>query len=284
MSKKNIYYLGPKTSYTDVAKETLKKQFDITGFDDVEKPTITSVMNELCDSGEDSLAVLPIENSIEGIVKETIDNISRVNDHGIKILAECVIPINHCLISYASDVKEVKTIISHPQATSQCFDYIYKIFGDNIVYRSESSTANAVKNISMDDKSVCAIGSRYSADYYNKPVISENINDEEYNQTRFLLLGKIQLPSQKTEYKTSITFSTENKSGALCDILNILRKYDINMSYISSRPSRKSLGEYIFYIDFDGKVTDDKVAKAMFEVLQHTAMFKHLGTYPKAKM
>jgi len=280
---KKIYYLGPQTSYTDVAKEALKKQFNLTGYTDVEKRTITAAAAELSNlDNPDSLAVLPIENSIEGIVKESIDNISRIEDKDVKILAECVIPINHCLISFADNINDIKTVISHPQAISQCFDYLYKIFGNNITYKSESSTANAVKNLSGNDKTTGVIGSRYSADFYNKPVVEENINDEKFNQTRFLLIGKIHLPAIQTDYKTSITFSTENKSGALCEILQILQKYDINMSYISSRPSKKILGEYSFYIDFDGKVTDYKISKAMFEILQHVKTFKHLGTYPKS--
>ncbi|MCM1266144.1 MAG: prephenate dehydratase [Candidatus Gastranaerophilales bacterium] len=280
---KKIFFLGPKTSYTDVAKEKLKKQFCLEGYKDTECRTITAVASELSNlENEDSLAVLPIENSIEGIVKEAIDNISRIDDKDIKILGECVIPINHCLITYANSLSDVKTIVSHPQAISQCFDYIYKVFNDNVVYKSESSTANSVKNISEEDKTVAAIGSKYSAEFYNKPVVAKNINDEKFNQTRFLLVGKKQMPKFDGEYKTSITFSTENKSGALCEILLILQKYNINMSYISSRPSKKVLGEYTFYIDFDGKITDEKVSKAVFEILQHVRTFKHLGSYPKA--
>ncbi len=279
---KKIYFLGPKTSYTDVAKEELKKRFNLEGYEDVEKPTITSVSAELSHlKDSDSLAVLPIENSIEGIVKESIDNISRIEDKDVKILGECVIPIQHCLVTYADDLKDVKTIISHPQAISQCFDYIYKTFGENIVYRPDSSTAHAVKHLSPDDKTVAAIGSKYSADFYGKPVVDEGINDEPHNSTRFLLIGKLTIPKFDCEYKTSITFSTDNKPGALCEILTILRKYDINMTHISSRPSKKELGEYTFYIDIDGKILDLKVSKAMFEILQHVTMFKHLGTYPK---
>lgn len=284
MTNKKIYFLGPKTSYTDVAKEKLKEQFNLIGYEDVEKPTITAVASELSNLlNDESLAVLPIENSIEGIVKEAIDNISRIEDKQVKIIGECVIPINHCLVTYAQDLKNIKTIISHPQAISQCFDYIYQTFGENVVYKSETSTANAIKNISPEDETVVAIGSKYSADYYNKPVKAEDINDEKFNQTRFLLIGKLQLPKFDTDYKTSIVFSTENKSGALCEILQILQKYDINMSHISSRPSKKILGEYTFYIDFEGKITDEKVSKAMFEILQVVRTFKHLGTYPKAR-
>ncbi len=282
-NEKQIFFLGPKTSYTDVAKEVFKSKYNLENYIDVEKPTITSIASELYNlNNRESVAILPIENSIEGIVKESIDNISRIPDKEVKILAECIIPINHCLITYAKDLSEIKTIISHPQAISQCFDYIYKTFGENVVYQSESSTANAVMKLDKNDKTVAVIGSRYSAEFYNKPIVEENINDEKFNQTRFLMVGKLQLPKQETDYKTSITFATENKSGALCEILQILQNHEINMSYISSRPSKKGLGEYIFYIDFDGKVTDLKVSKAMFEVLQHTSMFKHLGTYPKA--
>lgn len=282
MDNKKIYFLGPKTSYTDVAKEELKRQFSLEGYEDIEKPTITSVAAELSNlNNPDSLAVLPIENSIEGIVKESIDNISRIKDKEVKILGECVIPINHCLVTNADKLSDIKTIISHPQAISQCFDFIYKTFGESIVYKPDSSTAHAIKSLSETDKTIAAIGSKYSANYYGKKVIEENINDEKQNVTRFLLVGKRQMPKSEGEYKTSITFSTENRPGALCTILNILQKYDINMSYISSRPSKKVLGEYSFYIDFDGKILDLKVSKAVFEILQHTTMFKHLGTYPK---
>lgn len=278
-----LFYLGPKTSYTDVAKEQFIKEFNLIGYEDVEKKTITAVANELSNlEDDDSFAVLPIENSIEGVVKESIDNISRIEKNDIKIQAECVIPINHCLVSYAENKSDIKIIISHPQAISQCFDYIYKTFGNDIEYKSESSTANSIRNLSPDDKTVAAIGSKYSANFYNKPIIEENINDEKFNQTRFLLIGKKSFKNVERAYKTSIYFATENKAGALCKILQILEKYGINMTHISSRPSKKSLGEYTFYIDFDGKITDLKISKAVFEILQNVKTFKHLGSYPVA--
>ena len=278
-----LFYLGPKTSYTDVAKEQFVNEFELVGYEHIEKKTITAVANELSNlEDDDSFAVLPIENSIEGVVKESIDNLSRMEDNEIKIQAECVISINHCLVSYAENKSDIKTVISHPQAISQCFDYIYKTFGNDIEYKSESSTANSIKNLSPEDKTIAAIGSRYSAEYYNKPVLEENINDEKFNQTRFLLIGKKSFKNIDRAYKTSIFFATENKSGALSKILQILEKHDINMTHISSRPSKKILGEYTFYIDFDGKITDLKVSKAVFEILQNVKTFKHLGSYPVA--
>lgn len=280
--KNQIYFLGPKTSYTDFAKEQFIKTFNLKDYEEKPMRTITAVISEINNwSNKNNLAVLPIENSIEGTVKETIDNLSRIKDSEIKILGETVVSIEHCLITYAKDFSQIKKIISHPQALSQCYDYIYSKFQDNIILESESSTANAVKSLSPNIQEIAAIGNKFSANYYNKPMLDININDEKFNQTRFILIGYPEKQCITNNDKTSITFSTENKSGALCDILTILKNNNINMTYISSRPSRKSLGEYTFYIDFDGHILEDKISKTMFQVLQHVKTFKHLGSYPK---
>ena len=113
---------------------------------------------------------------------------------------------------------------------------------------------------------------------YGVPVIKEKINDEENNKTRFILLGKFIAP-QTGKDKTSITFSTENKAGALSKILTILDTYGINMSYIDSRPSKKELGEYVFYIDFEGHIYDEKVKQAFSEIKQFVKMFYVIGSY-----
>lgn len=277
---KNLYFLGPKTSYTDFAKEQFITSFAIKGYEEKPMRTITAVFSEL-NSNLKSLAVLPIENSIEGTVKETIDNLIKIQSDKVKILGETVVSIEHCLITFAKDFSQIQKIKSHPQAISQCYDYIYSKFNDNIILESESSTANAVKSLTVEHPQIAAIGNKYSAEYYNMPILDTNINDEKFNQTRFILLG-IPLKEEVTNRdKTSIMFSTENKSGALCDILTILKENDINMTYISSRPSKKGLGEYTFYIDFDGNIVDVKIAKAMSKMLKHVKSFKHLGSYPK---
>ena len=277
-----IYFLGPKTSYSDFAKEQFIKTFNINNYQEKPMRTITAVISEINNwKNSNNLAVLPIENSIEGIVKETIDNLTRIKDSNIKILGETVVAIEHCLITYAKDFSLIKKIISHPQALSQCYDYIYSKFQDNVILESESSTANAVKSLTENYPEIAAIGNKFSAEFFNKPMLDTNINDEKFNQTRFILLGVPKKINKTNNDKTSITFSTENKSGALCDILTILKENNINMTYISSRPSRKSLGEYNFYVDFDGHVLDETISKAMFELLQHVKTFKHLGSYPK---
>ena len=113
---------------------------------------------------------------------------------------------------------------------------------------------------------------------YNIPVLETGINDEENNTTRFVLLGKFTTPQTGND-KTSITFSTENKAGALNKILTILDTNNINMSYIDSRPSKKELGEYVFYIDFEGHILDEKIDKALEEIKPLTKMFYVIGSY-----
>jgi len=261
---KKIYFLGPKTSYSDFAKEQVINDFKIENYEECPMRTITATISELAKSNNsEDLAVIPIENSIEGTVKETIDNIARIENPEIKILGETIVNIEHCLISYATNFSEIKKIISHPQALSQCYDYIYETFKDNIVLEPASSTANAVQSLSENNKTIAAIGNEYSANYYKKPILDKDINDEKFNKTRFLIIGTPKQTKTTDNDKTSITFATENESGALCKILEILRENSINMTYISSRPSRKSLGEYTFYIDVDGNVLDSKVSKAM---------------------
>lgn len=278
-NNKQILFLGPKGSYTDSAKDYFAQKFDLVEVAEVPMQTIRGILNFIDLSlDKDILAVIPIENSIEGVVRETLDNLTRLKDKSIKIIAETVLPISHCLITEADSFDKIKVISSYPQGIAQCRMFIEENFQDKVKIRTSDSTAQAVRELKHPTEA--AIASEKAALLYNKPVLARNINDEKDNKTRFVLIGREE-PSRTNEDKTSITFSTENKPGALNKILNILEKHDINMSYIDSRPSKKVLGEYTFYIDFDGHVKDEKVAKALFEILQYTKFFRHIGSYGK---
>ena len=123
---------------------------------------------------------------------------------------------------------------------------------------------------------VVAIGSKYSAQMYNIPIIDEKINDKKNNTTRFVLLSKMS-PKKSEQNKVSIIFSTENKSGALNKVLNIIERYGLNMSYIDSRPSRNEIGEYVFYVDFAGHIQDGDVSNALIEMQPLVKMFSVLS-------
>lgn len=274
---KKLLFLGPNGSYSDFAKNNFIDAFKLNCVSTNLK-SITSIIKALKEeNSQDIVAVIPIENSIDGIVRETLDNLSSLKAEGIKILSETTMIVDHALIGYGKK-REIKIIRSHTQALAQCKQYLCSNFPDNLIEEATLSTSAAVKSLTKLDTNIAAIGSADCAKMYNVPIIEENINDELNNKTRFILLGKF--TSEKTgKDKTSITFSTENKAGALSKILTILDTYDINMSYIDSRPSKKELGEYVFYIDFEGHVSDEKVQMAFADIKPLVKMFYVIGSY-----
>lgn len=275
---RKLLFLGPNGSYSDFAKNKFINAFNLNCVSTNLK-SISGVIKALKDeNSEDIVAVIPIENSIEGIVRETLDNLSSLKKEGYKIIAETTMNVEHALIGFADKKSEIKVVRSHPQALAQCKKYLQDNFSDSLIEEATLSTSAAVRSLSENDKSIAAIGSVDCAKMYNIPVIETEINDESNNQTRFILLGKFLAP-QTGKDKTSITFSTENKAGALSKILTILDEYGINMSYIDSRPSKKELGEYVFYIDFEGHIHDKKVVDAFNEIKQYVKMFYVIGSY-----
>jgi len=274
---RKLLFLGPNGSYSDFAKNNFIDAFNFNCISTNLK-SISAVIKALKDeNSEDIAAVIPIENSIEGIVRETLDNLSSLKKEGIKIIAETTMDIKHALIGYGK-LNDVKIIRSHPQALAQCKQFIHANYPDSLIEEATLSTSSAIKSLNSSDKTIAAIGSPECAKMYNVPVIKETINDEENNKTRFILLGKFIAP-QTGKDKTSITFSTENKAGALSRILAILDTYGINMSYIDSRPSKKELGEYIFYIDFEGHIFDEKIQMAFADIKPMVKMFYVIGSY-----
>ena len=275
---RKLLFLGPTGSYSDFAKNNFIKSFDLNCVSTNLK-SISGVIRALKDeNSEDIVAVIPIENSIEGIVRETLDNLASLKKEGYKIIAETTMNVEHALLGYAEKKSEIKIVRSHPQALAQCKKFLHDNFSDSLVEEATLSTSAAIKSLSANEKNIAAIGSVECAKLYNIPIIEENINDEINNKTRFILLGKFLAP-QTGKDKTSITFSTENKAGALNKILTILENHDINMSYIDSRPSKKELGEYVFYIDFEGHIMDEKIVKAFDEIRPLVKMFYVIGSY-----
>lgn len=275
---RKLLFLGPRGSYSDFAKNKFIDAFDLNCVSTNLK-SISGIIKALKDeNNEDMAAVIPIENSIEGIVRETLDNLSSLKKEGFKIIAETTLNVEHALIGFCDKKSEIKVVRSHPQALAQCKRYLQANFADSLIEEATLSTSAAIRSLSKEEPSIAAIGSVECARMYDIPVVEEKINDEENNQTRFIFLGKFLAPPTGND-KTSITFSTENKAGALSKILTILEENNINMSYIDSRPSKKELGEYLFYIDFEGHINDDKVQKAFDKIKPLVKMFYVIGSY-----
>lgn len=272
----NVYYLGPRGSYSSLAVKFFSNFYNLKNLKFNAQKNIKILLKNF-EHDKSSIAVVPIENSIQGIVKETINNIMELNDDKITFYAEYVLNINHALISKANDKNTIKTILSHPQALQQCENYIFDNF-KNAKIQSKNSTSEAIYELIKLDKTYAAIGNPELAFELGLNALEREINDEKDNQTRFILLTRFE-NENTIDAKTNIVFATQNKPGALCDILNIFKEYNINLTYIDSRPSKKNLGEYLFLADLKGHILDENVKCALSNVKKQVKFFKINGSY-----
>ena len=274
-----IGYLGPEGSFTHQALLTyLEKK---KGNNDIVPLQTISQIIDSVSNGQIQGGIIPIENSIQGSVWETLDQLIKTSQT-VTINHEVVIPIEHCLITKAKNLQEVKKIIAHTQALSQCQSYIKRHLPDAVL---EPSTSNslAVKNVSESSNGSAAIGPKMAATIYSVPIFEAGINDEKENFTRFVIIGN-ETTSPTGKDKTTIAFGVPyDKPGTLVGVLNSFSKEKINLSRIESRPSRKTLGEYIFYIDLESHRDDAPLKKALSEVVSQFSFYRWLGSYPQWK-
>lgn len=221
------------------------------------------------------IAVVPIENSIEGSVSETYDLLLQDK---IYVSGEIFQRINHCLI-VNKDYKNIINVYSHPQALGQCRNYIQR---NKLEPIPAFDTAGAVKFIKENKMmSSAAIASRRAAEIYDMEIFDEGIEDKKNNFTRFFVISQqlVEKPSGKD--RTSIIFALEHKPGSLYQVLKEFSRKSINLTRIESRPTKETPWEYYFYVDFDGHYNDEKVRLTLNRIKIQTKFFKLLGSYQK---
>ena len=267
-----LYFLGPEGTYSDVAAKKIIDTYPCF-MDYVPAPIVTiSKIIKLVDSVENSLAILPVENSIEGVVRQTIDNIYQSN---VKIIAQIELVIEHCLISKGK-IENIRHIASHPQALAQCQRYISDTFSEDIDLIHAPSTAASVHFIMDMPDTYAAIARCDVARKFNLNLLAQNIADIKENRTRFLLVSKNDV-NLGAKNRTSIVFNTKNEPGALLQILSIIYKHNLNLVYLESRPSKTVLGEYNFFADIDRGV--DEIGDVLAEIKAKCDFYKFLGSY-----
>jgi len=237
--------------------------------------TIPAVMESVANN-ETDFGVVPIENSIEGPVGITLDSLAHKFE--LKIFKEIIIPINQNLIvNPGCKMEDIEDVYSHEQAIAQCREFIHK---NKLQPHYAVSTANAAKSI-VGDKSKAAIGNAKVVDLYDLEILEANIQDTDNNATRFVVLSNNDYEITGKD-KTSIIFSIyEDRPGGLYNILGIFQKNNINLTKIESRPSRKGLGKYLFFVDFNGHKDDDLIQDIINEIDENTYFLKVLGSYPE---
>jgi prephenate dehydratase len=269
----SVAYLGPRGTFSEQAA---RKFFTQKNVKFVEALTIREIFEKIVNRKID-YGVVPLENSIEGSVNITLDLLYHSN---IKICGEIEEPINHNLIVKPGTKREtIKIIVSHPQALAQCLTYIERNF-PKAVLKEASSTAAAVKNL-RKLKNAAAIGTMLAAKIYGMKILDRNIDGENKNFTRFIVLSlKDGKPTGKD--KTSIIFSVKDEPGALYKALKPFATRNINLTKIESRPAKDEPWSYIFFTDFEGHRKDEKCRDALKELSKQCKLVKVLGSYPKA--
>jgi prephenate dehydratase len=314
-----IGVMGPEGSYSEKAAKlwALKndlKDAEFRYFADIEDAFLAAV------KGKADVSVVPVENSIEGSVGVTLD---LLLENGAVIIGEVVVKIEHCLLS-KGDPGKIKVILSHPQGLAQCRHFLKKHFPEAEL-RSTGSTSHAAR-LAGEFEEMAAIASPEAAERYGLKILLSNIQDRKENHTRFIVVqGKEKSSGQTTEdagadresysdlcmntgdelrfehgtgieksslsaCKTSlIVYLEKDRPGALYELLGAFAKRGINLTKIESRPSKKELGDYYFYIDFEGH-TGDALIKDALEDIKSTAgtksksgTLKVLGSYPAFK-
>jgi len=237
-----------------------------------------SIMRREVDYG-----IVPIENSLEGSVGETLDLLSSENNEAeMRIVGEILVPIKICLLAKGS-FAPIRKVVSHPHALAQCKQFIrerLKVKGVEV--KSVDSTAGAAK-MAMEDGEVAALASEEAAKKYGLTILAENVQDKE-SVTRFVALSSSDIETVPTgKDKTSLLIYLMDRPGALYEVLGEFAQRGINLTKIESRPSKRALGDYMFHIDCEGHLEDEEIKEALEGVKRKVAMLKVLGSYPKAK-
>jgi len=267
----NIAYLGPEGTFTQSAA--------LKHFGHSVKTTALASIDQVfreVESGACQYGVVPVENSIEGVVNHTLD---MLINSALLICGEVELRIHHNLLSNEDDIKKVNKIYSHQQSLAQCRGWL-----DTQLLQAERIAVNSnaeAARLASEEISTAAIAGEIASDYYNLPILVSNIEDEPDNTTRFLVIGRHDTLPSGTD-KTSLLFSTPNKSGALHDMLACFAENNVSMTRIESRPSRQSMWDYVFFVDVEGHAKDEQVAAALEKLKENAAMVKLLGSYPQA--
>ncbi|WP_392436067.1 prephenate dehydratase [Chlorogloeopsis fritschii PCC 9212] len=279
----SIAHLGPPGTYAEQAALLYVNWLTkIKGLETIlcPYPSIAQTLRAVA-QGAAQLAVVPVENSIEGSVTMTVDTLWQLDT--LQIQLALVMPIVHTLISCAQSVKTIKTVYSHPQALAQCQGWLER-FLPSVQLIPTNSTTEPLQRLEQEI-TAGVISSQRAAQLYNLPILVNGINDYPENCTRFWVVSQDNLsvgnqPSVTKNSHTSLAFSVPaNVPGALVKPLQIFARLGINLSRIESRPTKQSLGEYLFFIDVEADAREAQMQSALQQLTAYTEILKIFGSY-----
>lgn len=266
-----VAYLGPPGTFTESAAQKHFGQAVAT----VPFALIPEVFREV-EAGTADYGVVPIENSTGGIISHTLD---RFVNSPLKICGEIHLAIHQNLMSKSRDMSGITRIYSHEQSLMQCRDWLDRNYPE-LARIAVASNAEAAR-LAAQDSTAAAIAGENAARLYDLGIVSPHIEDSPNNVTRFLVIGKEEVPPSGND-RTSILISTHNRSGALYHLLEPLMRHGLDMTRIESRPAPDTHWDYFFFMDLNGHIADEPMQAALAELQAEAEYVRVLGSYAKA--
>ena len=231
---------------------------------------------EAAENGQADFAAVPVENSTAGSINKAYD---LLLDHDLKVHGEILLRVRYCLMTLPGNKEKIREIRAHHQSLAQCESFINRNgYSANPWYDSAGAAKDLVAN---PEEGIGIVASELTAKAYGLQILQRDVEDFQYNFTRFFVVGKGEAPHSE-RCKTSLVFAVPEVPGALVAALNEFGKHQINMTKLESRPRRGRLWQYIFYLDFDGHYQDKNAGEALVALLSKAAFVKLLGSYPAA--
>lgn len=271
-----VICLGMGGSYSEIAKDKLFKAHDLYLY----QRSLNSIKEciDYVDENSNAIAVLPVETTYKGIIRETIDNLIQTKNQNIQILAETIIPVNDCILSKTTEFYSISGLIANPNALAKSKIFVRDEMPRQlniVIAENMDESARLLQNYNL---TYSIIGTHKTAEIYNLNVLKEHIEDDKNNERRFIVIGDGSTVSTGKD-KTSIVLFLNDRQGALLDIVQVFVKYNINITQINSKMMNNNAEEQAVFIDFDGHKEDELIKKLLTDLEPQAHSVRVIGSY-----
>lgn len=270
-----IICLGMGGSYSEIAKDKLFKKYDLYLY----QRSLNSIKEciDYVDENCNAVAVLPVETSYKGIIRETIDNLIQTKNQNIQILAETIIPVNDCILSKTTEFYSIMGLIANPNALSKCKKFVRDEMPRQLNVVMAESMDESARLLNNYNLTYSIIGTEKTAQIYNLNILKEHVEDDKNNNRRFIVIGDGSTVPTGHD-KTSIVLFLKDRPGVLMDIVQVFVKYHINITQINSKMMNNA-DEQAVFIDFDGHKDEEQIQNLIQDLEPHSNNVRIIGSY-----
>ena len=273
-----VVCLGMGGSYSEIAKDKLFKAYDLYLY----QRSLESIREciEYVDEFSNAIAILPVETSYKGIIRETIDNLIQTKNQNIQILAETNVPVNDCILSKTTEFYSIMGLIANPNALAKCKNFVKDEMPRQLNIVMAENMDDSARLLSNYNLTYSIIGTEKTAELYNLNILKEHIENDKGNNRRFIVIGDGDTqPTGKD--KTSIVTYINDTPGILMEVIQVFVKYHVNITQINSKMMNNEGNEQALFIDFDGHKKDEIVQSLLSELQNICNSTRVIGSYTK---